>query len=59
MIPLLPANTSTITPVQLSLDDRIEFLRRFDTYGQETSPERELEKEQLKILLSKLKSELI
>jgi hypothetical protein len=47
VIPLLPANPNTITPVQLSLDDRLEFLRRLDTYERTTSPERELEKVQL------------
>lgn len=47
MIPLLPANHNTITPVQLSLDDRLEFLRRFDTYERTTSPDREREKEQI------------
>jgi len=47
MIPILPANPSTISPIlqsMISLKDRLEYLRRLDTYERTTTPERELEK---------------
>lgn len=48
MTPILPSNPNTITPVlqsMLSLKDRLEYLRRFDTYKRSTTPERELKNE--------------
>lgn len=48
MIPILPSNPLTITPVIIrSLKDRLERLRRFDTYDRSTTPERELEKSEI------------
>ena len=47
MIPILPSNPSTISPVIRSLKDRLEYLRRFDTYDRVTTIERELEKQEL------------
>ena len=47
MIPILLANPSTISPIpqsMISLMERLERLRRFDTYERSITPERELEK---------------
>lgn len=55
MIPVLPANPWTITPVIQSSRDRLEYLRRFDTYERSTTPERELGKQQLEKQIKKEK----
>ena len=54
MIPVLPSNLSTITPVVYDVAAQLERLRRFDTYWGRTSPEREREKLGLENLLKPL-----
>lgn len=53
MIPLLPFVPNTISPVCLSPEDRLTFLRRLDTYERKTTPERELEKSKLENEINK------
>jgi hypothetical protein len=47
MIPVLPDNPNTITPIVMTPVDRLVHLRRLDTHERKTTPERELEKLQL------------
>lgn len=54
MIPELPSNPNTISPVKLSIEQELERLRRFDTYERQTTPEREDAKANLERILTKL-----
>ena len=47
MIPLLPALPNTISPVVMSPENRLSFLRRIDTHERKTTPARESEKQEL------------
>jgi hypothetical protein len=51
MTPLLPSNPNTISRPVLAASERLEWLRRVDTYERKTNPDREAEKVKLYTLI--------